>query len=144
MTIFGYSLGRSLKDYGWAVALAVALFAVALVYSKVPERIGLPLPTSQDIVPATGVEGYVGSETFCKDSRTKVTVAITPGVGTYYSMRRILNEIPELLIVVVPFDPTQEIGGTHWANSNVGQASQPAIVDEATLRCAERKGQPIQ
>lgn len=29
MTIFGYSLGRSLKDYGWAVTLAVALLALA-------------------------------------------------------------------------------------------------------------------
>ena len=128
-------------------AVLVATVAVFVALTVGPEVTDVtPLRDDRTVqqVPATGVEGYVGSEAFCKDSGTKVTVAITPGVGTYYSMRRTLNEIPELLIVVVPFDTTQEIGGTHWANSNVGQASQPAIVDEATLRCAERKGQPIQ
>ena len=127
-------------------ALGVALGALFIALIVLPEAGLDTTPTASDApqVPATGVEGYVATETFCKDERTKVTVSLTPDVGIYYSLKRTTDSIPELIVITVPFDATLPPVATHWANSNVGQSSQPALVDEASLKCAGQKAQPIQ
>ena len=142
----GFSLKRATASYGWAVAIALSLAAVLFVTLAGPEVTDVtPLRDDRTVrqVPATGVEGYVGTAAFCEDSRTKVALSITPGVGAYFSMTRTVNGIPELIQVTVPFAAALPPVGTHWANSNVGQTSQPAILDEATLKCAEKKAVPL-
>jgi hypothetical protein len=73
----GWSFRRAGKDYGWLLAVIIAILAVTVVYTKAPAQVGLPLPTKEELLPAAGVGGY-NVLAFCEDPLTEVKFTISP------------------------------------------------------------------
>ncbi len=69
MTIFGFSISRAAKDYGWALAIVISILAyIALAGSS---QVGVSAPgiapvTQIKIAPASGIEGFDATP-FCND-----------------------------------------------------------------------------
>lgn len=88
-------------------------------------------------VPAAGAEGYTteASLAFCNDPLTHLNNASpVPGVGTNYELKRVINNIPELLQVTVPEDGSQSLG-KHSYNTSAGPQTQLAIISDEVITC---------
>jgi hypothetical protein len=71
----GYSLRRSLKDYGWVVAIAAVVLAVIFIYSKAPAEVGVPLPGNKTIALSPGDEEITANQLCQSASRVYVRFA---------------------------------------------------------------------
>lgn len=118
------------------VALAVALFAVGLVYAKLPDAVGLPLPTENKIIAATG-SGLYDVEPFCNDPLTEVFASPSPDNEITYELLRVRDGKQEAVIW-----NGHTPGATHWWFDGGEQNSEPALVNGDAEKCIRDKAKP--
>lgn len=126
------------QDWGWALAIVVAVFAVGLVYAKLPETVGLPLPTERttEIVAATG-SGLYDVEPFCNDGLTKVWASTDPDGDITYELERVRDGRQEAVIW-----NAHTSGAEHWSFEGSEQKKQPALVNGDAIDCIQDKAKP--
>lgn len=129
---------RAASNYGWLLALAVAAFAVFLVYVKAPAQVGIPLPGDVYTVPASGLEGF-NVDAFCDDPETRVAVFLAPDAsGTTYQLSRVRDNVPEAVVVVKSIDGETRMA-KHYYTAEAGQQSEDAVVTEGAWTCILKK-----
>src|SRR3990167_5679167 len=135
-----WSVLMAAEHYGWLLALATTLLAVALLYAKAPAVVNLPLPVTEKIVPASGVEGFPVA-VFCEDPLTRVYVSLSPHAGTTHELERIKDGVTETVTILFAEDG-RVMPGTHYYDTTAGQRSEPAIANKAAVDCIEKKREP--
>lgn len=129
---------------GWILALGVSLVAVFFVVTagaKVADVTPLSDDKTENVLPASGIEGLDGVETeaFCRDDDTTVRGSIVPGVGFSYELLREKDAVVELITVTV--NEGEPVPGKHYYNTALGQDNEPAIFDADGLRCLLDRGE---
>ena len=133
----GFSVMRALSSYGWLVALAVAVLALAIVYAR-PIPALIPATTEIHRVPASGIDGWPVA-VFCNDPQTKVTYLPAPDAsGATYQLVRVVNGVTESVIWTTGPDGESRTA-THYYDSTVGQQSEPAVMNDDARRCVESR-----
>ena len=121
------------------LALGAALAALALVYSEAPSRVGLPLPESVNVVPASGPAGFP-VEAFACDDATTVRATVTPD-GISYEVLRVKDNVPELVVWVPGDGPDNPLATWYHLASDGTQLADTAIVNPRAAGCIrERAG----
>lgn len=128
------SIKNALASGGWLVA------SVALVLGALGGNVAAPQETV-NIVPASGVEGFIAAEEFCRDPATKVTYMLVPDAGLSYEAMRTKDGVTESVVTLVGFDG-QPSPGVHWYNTTVGQQKEPAVIDKEAAACFRERGVP--
>ena len=137
------SIAQHMKSWGprgvVVFALLVAMAWTAMLYSRAPAEVGIPLPVTERIVPATGVEGF-NTAIFCEDDLTRVKALPAPDAsGVTYQLTRMKDGVFETVTVVL--NPTGEtVTATHYYDTAVGQQPQPAVINDAARKCITGKG----
>lgn len=120
-------------------ALIMVLAAVALIYLRVPQHIGVPSPTGDTVINASGVDGYKVDEDVCH--AYDVSISPAPDVGFVYTMKRETNGVTES--VILTSDDKGEIinkeFNRHFFNTISGQAPEPAYVTDSGWKCVKEK-----
>ena len=120
------------------LALACSLGAVGLVYARVPAQVGIALPETVHVVPATGEHGFP-VEVFCEDDATEITVTVLQDVGESFEALRIKDGVPEL--VVWNTDETDNRLATYYFMEAGIQQSAVAVVNDDAAECMREKSQ---
>ncbi len=113
-------------------ALILAVVVILLIYTR-PVPAVIPATTEENVVPATGEQGFNTKE-FCNDNATTVVRTIAPDAsGATYELKRLKNGVSETVAVVLA--PTSDVlYAKHFWDQN-GQQTEPAYVDDDAKRC---------
>lgn len=130
------------KNWGWALAIGLALVALAVVYSRpdVPVVGQPPATTEEKIVAATGAEGFP-VETFCKDPLTQVKpLENPPGVsGLTFQLVRLRDGVQEA-VIWQSGEHGDNLGAIrYWFDENGVQQSANAVVTSRARDCIQEK-----
>lgn len=127
---------KGVNTYAGLIALVVSIVVLVVVFTRPVDVI--PTTTQQNILPATGEQGF-NAKTFCEDSLTSVSKVIAPDAsGVTYQMQRVKDGVSETVTIVLA-QTHDVLFATHYWDTPNGQQSEPAFVDEGVEKCLERK-----
>lgn len=146
MTVFGFSISRAAHSFGWTLAIAGIVLAVALL--AVISHVGGPKAVSPiiqtetkvtQVVPAIGEQGY-NVEALCNDPLSVASKdLVAPPDSTYvatYHLERVKDGIHETVTVGIYADPDRQPTATHYDSANV---PTDAFVSKPALECIQKK-----
>lgn len=139
------ALPRALSHRGWILAAGGFLAIGMIWYASVivlTQATGQPVPGFQQdtikVAPASGVNSFA-ADNFCADPLTTVREFEAPDAsGTTYQLTRVKDGKTETVTAV--FDTNKAIlMAKHYYDTNSGQDSEGAIVNQAARDCITKK-----